>query len=64
MTDERITPQSEPKRGRPRVENALRSCVTVSLPERVHDQLIATAQVKRMSVSALVRDLILSHQRP
>lgn len=57
--------KDDQKRGRPKIadEQALRSCVTVSLPAPVHDRLIAMAVQRQTSVSSLVRLMILSHQR-
>lgn len=46
------------KRGRPRVPEP-RSSVSAWLPARVHDRLIAVAHRQDVSVSALVRKLII-----
>lgn len=53
------------RRGRPPLgEDALRSSVSVSLPVRVHEQLITIANRRGVSLSKLLRDLILARVRP
>ena len=54
-----LRPIVERRRGRPRAEHPLRSPVTTHLPTTAHDRLIVLAQKHEVSVSALVRSLLI-----
>lgn len=52
------------RRGRPSLgDAALRSNVSVCLPEPLHDRLIRLANERGVSVSQVVRQMILAHLR-
>jgi hypothetical protein len=53
-----LQPIVERRRGRPRVPEPL-SSVTTHLPTTAHDRLILLAQKQEVSVSALVRSLLI-----
>jgi len=48
--------------GRPRTATPL-SAISTRLPVQQHDQLVKQAQARGISVSELVRQIILSHRR-
>ena len=55
MADDR----PERRRGRPRSADPLLSPVTTHLPTKAHDRLIVLAKQREVSVSALVRRLLI-----
>jgi hypothetical protein len=48
------------KRGRPREANALRSSMSVRLPERVHDDLIRQASTSSLTPAEWARRVVIS----
>jgi hypothetical protein len=51
---------SQKKRGRPREANALRSSISVRLPERVHDDLIGRANTSSLTPAEWARRVVIS----